>query len=104
MKKIKFSEKEINKALYKRALGYETNEVVEEYSIGESGDYVLNKRKVTKKHISPDLTAAKLLLEKFSNQDDSEIKNMTDEELYKKKLELLELLSKNKKTEEDSEN
>lgn len=96
MKKVKISEKELNNALYKRAIGYEANEVVEEYSIDESGDYILNKRKVTKKHISPDLAAAKLLLEKYSDKDSEEIKGMTKEELYEKKLQLLELLAKNK--------
>lgn len=99
MKKIKVSEKELNNALYKKAIGYEANEIVEEYSLNESGDYVLNKRKITKKHISPDLTAAKLLLEKFSDRDNTEIKNMSDEELLQKKLELINLLSKKKENE-----
>lgn len=93
----KFSEKEINKALYKRAIGYEANEIVEEYLVDESGEYILNKKKVTKKHISPDLSAAKLLLEKFSNENDSEIKEMSKEELLQKKLELLEMLRKKEK-------
>jgi hypothetical protein len=97
MKKVKISEKELNKALYKRALGYEANEVVEEYSVDESGDYILNKRKITKKHISPDLSAAKLLLEKYSDKDSDEIKNMTKQEIYEKKLQLLELLEKSNK-------
>lgn len=94
MKRNNFSEKKINKAVYKKAIGYETKEVVEEYLVDESGGCVLNKKKVTKKHISPDLTAAKLLLEKYSDMTNEEIKNMTEEELYKKKLELLELLGK----------
>ncbi|MDD4110901.1 MAG: hypothetical protein PHS54_05080 [Clostridia bacterium] len=100
MRKNKFSEKEINKALYKRAIGYEVSEVVEEYSVDESGEYALNKKKVTKKHISPDLSAAKLLLEKYSNENDSEIKEMTKEELLQKKLELIEMLKKKEKIEE----
>lgn len=95
---MKFSEKELNKALYKKAIGYEANEVVEEYSIDESGGCILNKKKVTKKHISPDLTAAKLLLEKFSDNGDNQIKSMTEDELNKEKLELLEKLSKKKLT------
>ena len=91
-----FSEREINKALYKRAIGYEANEVVEEYSIDESGGYTLNKKKVTKKHISPDLSAAKLLLEKFSEGMNDKLRKMTKEELCKKKLEVIEMLSKMK--------
>lgn len=94
MVKNRFSEEEINNALYKRAIGYEAKEVVDEYTVDEGGDYVLNKRKVTKKHISPDLTAAKLLLEKYSDRTNEEIKNMTQEELYEKELQLLKLLKK----------
>ncbi len=96
MKKIKVSKEKLNDALYKKAIGYEANEIVEEYSLNESGDYILSKKKITKKHISPDLTAAKLLLERFSDRDNSEIKSMSDEELLQKKLELINLLSKKK--------
>ena len=49
------SEKEIKNALYKKAIGYEANEVVEEFVLDESGDYKLNKKKVTKKHISQEI-------------------------------------------------
>lgn len=89
MKKI--SEKEIKKALYKKALGYDANEVVEEFVLDESGDYKLSKRKVTKKHISPDLSAVKLLLEKVEKKSDRYSK-MTDEELIREKLKLIEML------------
>lgn len=92
MKKIKISEKEISKALYKKALGYETNEIVEEYSFDESGSCILNKRKITKKHISPDLSAAKILLEKYSDKTKDEIKEMSDEEIIKRELEILQKL------------
>ena len=87
----KISEKEIKKALYKKAVGYEANEVVEEFVLDESGDYKLSKRKVTKKHISPDLSAVKLLLEKVEKKTDK-YSEMTDEQLIKEKLKLLELL------------
>lgn len=89
MKKI--SEKEIKQALYKKALGYDANEVVEEFVLDESGDYKLSKRKVTKKHISPDLSAVKLLLEKVEKKSEKYSK-MTDEELIREKLKLIELL------------
>jgi hypothetical protein len=94
MKKIKYSEKEINNALYKKAIGYEENEVVEEYVLEKEGGYKLNKKKVTKKHISPDMTAVKLLFEKMSQKSESDVKNLTDEELYREKLKLLEMLEK----------
>lgn len=96
MGKRKCLEKKINDAVYKRAIGYEANEIVEEYSFDESGDCILNKRKVTKKHISPDLSAAKLFLEKLSEVNNSELKELTEEELNKEKLKLIKLLEKNK--------
>ena len=42
------SEDPVREALVRRALGYETDEVVEEYGFNE-GEAVLLKRKVTKK-------------------------------------------------------
>ncbi len=39
-------------ALYRRALGYDSVEVIEEYSKDES-DLVLSKKKVTKKSVPP---------------------------------------------------
>lgn len=90
------SEKEIKNALYKKAIGYEANEVVEEFVLDESGDYKLSKKKVTKKHISPDLAAVKLLLEKLEKKTEK-YANLTDEQLLQEKLRLLELLEKSKK-------
>lgn len=56
------SEDPVRKALVRRALGYETDEVVEEYGFNE-GEAVLLKRKVTKKNVPPDIQAAKMLLD-----------------------------------------
>ena len=53
---------DIKDALRRRAVGFETDEVVEEYSVSD-GEPVLVKRKVTKKAVPPDISAAKLLLE-----------------------------------------
>ena len=50
----------VKDALRRRALGFETDEVVEEYAFQE-GEAVLLKRKVTKKTVPPDVAAAKLL-------------------------------------------
>ena len=87
----------MKKALVKKALGYEAEEVIEEYSQGEEG-IVLTKKKVTKKNIPPDVSALKALLELTSPQD---ISSLTDEELEKEKKRLLdELYSKQKKEEE----
>lgn len=91
------SEKEIKNALYKKAIGYEANEVVEEFVLDESGDFKLSKKKVTKKHISPDLAAVKILLEKLEKKTEK-YANLSDEQLIKEKLRLVELLEKyNKK-------
>lgn len=92
----KISEKELNNALYKKAVGYETNEVVEEYVVDERGDYKLSKKKVTKKHVSPDLTAVKILLDKVEKKS-GKYEKMTDEQLYAEKLRLIEILESFKK-------
>ncbi len=89
-------EKEINNALYKKAFGYDANEVVEEFVVSDDGDYKLSKRKITKKHISPDLNAVKILLDNIEQKNDR-FESMSDEELLKEKLKLLELLEKYKK-------
>ena len=39
----KFSEKKIDEAIYKKAVGYEANEVVEEFALDEKGEYKLNQ-------------------------------------------------------------
>lgn len=94
MKKENISEKELSDALYKKALGYETKEVVEEYFVDENGECTLNKKKITKKYVSPDLTTAKLLLEKHSDKNMEEIRKMSDEEITRRELEILQELKK----------
>ena len=82
------SEKKIEKALIKKALGYDSTEVVEEYVTGEEGEIKLTKKKVTKKNVPPDITAIKMLME----LEDVPIEEMTDEELEREKARLLKLL------------
>lgn len=77
---------EIREALLRRALGYETDEVVEEYGFSE-GEAVLVRRKVTKKIVPPDVTAAKMLLE-----SEKPLRAYSDEELAREKERLLKLL------------
>lgn len=50
---------DLNKALYKKALGYTAEEEVQEFS----GDNELIKRKITTKCIPPDTAAAKAYME-----------------------------------------
>jgi len=89
------SEKKIRQALIKRAVGYDAEEVVEEFSYDESGDQFLNKKKVSSKHFSPDVSAIKILLEYYGEKSFDELERMTDEELSKERDRLLLLLEKN---------
>lgn len=81
----------IKDALLKKAIGFESDEIVEEYTTDENGNAVLSKRKITKKVNPPDVNALKFLLEQNSLFDD-EISKMTDEQLLAEKERLLQLL------------
>ena len=86
--------KKLKEALLNKALGYTTQEVVEEY--GYSGDeFVLQKRKTSTKSYPPDLSALQILLDKEVTEPD-EIEKMTDEELCKEKERLIKLLKEKK--------
>ena len=87
-----FNEKKLKKALIKRALGYDADEVVEEYSFDEEGTAKLCKKKVTKKHYAPDISAMKILIERYGNLRREEIELMTDEELKAERNRLIKLL------------
>lgn len=97
------SEREdIYKALLKKAMGYTADESVEEFSAEEDGLRLL-KKKVTKKHVPPDVSALKVLLSLGSEKSISE---MTDEELEREKARLLKLLKdcqEGKEEEEDGD-
>ncbi len=86
-------EKKIKNALAKKAVGYESKEVVEEYQ-EEDGTLKLTKKKVTKKHVPPDYQAAKIILDEIHMN--KPLKALTDEELEKEKLRLLKLLKEEK--------
>ncbi len=87
-KKAKLDKIDFKNALIKKALGYDATEVVEEYVSSEEGEVKLTKKKITKKNVPPDITAIKILLE----NDDKAVCTLTDEELEKEKIRLLELL------------
>ncbi len=78
-------EDKIKKALLKKALGYNANEVVEEYTYNEDGELKLSKKKITKKHFSPDIAAVKVLLDKYYKTYEEEVLSMTDEKLLQEK-------------------
>lgn len=87
-RKKNVTKQELIEALIKKALGYDATEVVEEYVGNDDGEVKLSKKKVTTKNVPPDMSALKILL------DDSqkEVGQMTDEELEKEKLRLINLL------------
>ena len=89
----KKEEKKIKKALIDKALGYTTQEVVEEY--GVSGDeFVLQKRKTSTKSYPPDLSALQLLLE--DKEESNKYESYTSEELEEEKIRLIKMLKEKK--------
>lgn len=82
----------LEKALLKKALGYTTKEVSEEYSKVDD-DLVLSKRKLNTKSYPPDLASLQLMLARL-DKDDEEYKNMTDSELLQERERLIKLLEK----------
>lgn len=103
-KKKKAREKEEEKeqivnALRKKALGFDHDEIVEEYVCTEEGEIKLAKRKITKKFIPPDIPAAKILLGQFEKQLDFSV--LTDEQLKEEKKRLMEELAQSIDEEEE---
>ena len=97
----KMLDDDIMQALLKRAVGYESDEIVEEYSTDENGNSFLTKRKITKKNNPPDVAALKFLLEQNAMFDD-EIAKMTDEQLLQEKERLLKLLAEKERKNENA--
>ena len=85
-------EDKIKQALLKKALGYNAKETVEEYGVDEEGNSHLVKKKVTKKHFSPDISAVKVLLERYYKTYEEQVLSMSDEDLEKEKLRLEKIL------------
>ncbi len=97
MKKAKKdTREELESALIKKALGYESTEITEEYSTVE-GEIKLSKKKVTKKSVPPDLVAIRILLETKAEK----IEDMSDEELENEKARLTKLLLSAEKSTKD---
>ena len=90
----KGDKKKLKEALLNKALGYTTEEVIEEYGLS-GNDFVLQKRKTSTKTFPPDLSALQILLDKEGNYN--EFENMTDEELASEKEKIIKQLLKEKK-------
>ena len=74
-------------ALIKKAVGYSTDEIVEEYVIDDQNKEHLIKKKVTKKFVPADLTASKMLLDYYGTKENS-YENMSDVELDQEAIKL----------------
>lgn len=95
-------DEKIKEALLKKAVGFESDEIIEEYVSDENGNSVLSKRKIIKKYNPPDVVALKFLLEEEGHFDD-EISKMSDEELLKERDRLLQLLKEKESQNEDAD-
>lgn len=80
----------INEALLKRALGYDTSEIVEEFA-SDGFDVTMVKKKVTTKNVPPDITAAKMLLDAINNTREN-LGQLTKEQLEREKQRLLKVI------------
>lgn len=83
---------EVRDAVLKVALGFQVEEVTEEYD-ARDGELKLIKRRETRKDIPPDLKAVRLLLE------GTDYSALSDEELEAERARLAAALSENKKEE-----
>lgn len=90
--------KKIQKALLKRALGYDCSEIIEEYAMN-GDDMTMVKRKVTTKNVPPDISAAKVLLENFADNEVADLTMLSDAQLECEKQRLLALLKEKSKIE-----
>ena len=75
------SEKTFEELLFENAVGYKTEDIVEEYAMVD-GELLLQKKKVNIKSHPPDLNLLKYLIEKQKTSEDFE--DLSVEELEKK--------------------
>ena len=80
----------LTKILLKKAKGYTFKEKTEEFNV-VNDQTVLTKKKVVTKHVHPDVSAVKALLQ--LSEEELDVSKMTDEQLAVEKLRLLELLN-----------
>lgn len=79
-------EKEIINAITRKAIGYVTEERVDEYALVD-GDVKPVKRKITRKEVPADVSAAKLLADLSQENDD--LASMSEEELEAERIRLI---------------
>jgi hypothetical protein len=81
--------KKLNQAIYKKALGYKSEETVKEYVKNSEGEMELVKQKTSTKHNAPDINAAKIVLEWVDVADD--YVNMSIQQLQQERQKLIEI-------------
>ena len=92
----------VEKMLLKKAMGYKVKENVDEYaSVGE--EMKLVKRRITTKYVSPDLAAAKTLLELNGREELNDLSYLSDEQLLRERTRLLLALESASGEEKDGE-
>lgn len=84
--------KKIKDKLLQKAMGYDYEEVTEEYVL-EDGEMKLSKRKVNKKHCPADNTALKVLLE----EKEDGLTEMSEKQLMEERERLIEEILKRRK-------
>ncbi len=77
---------DLENALKKCAVGFDTSETVEEFAV-QDGELKLVKRKVTRRDIPPDIKAVKMLLDGRRDEND-----LSDEELTAEREKLMKML------------
>ena len=83
----KIDMQKVKDALIKKAIGYDTDEIVEEYVVDEQNKQHLVKKKVTRKFVPADLTASKMLLDYYSSSSNT-YENLSDQELDQEAIKL----------------
>ena len=92
----------VEKMLLKKAMGYKVKENVDEYaSVGE--EMKLVNRRITTKDVSPDLAAAKTLLELNGREEQNDLSYLSDEQLLRERTRLLLALESASGEEKDGE-
>ncbi|MDD4832916.1 MAG: hypothetical protein PHI78_04485 [Clostridia bacterium] len=89
MKKDILDMEKLKKAIKKKALGYNVVEETVDYSLID-GEMVPSKKKTATRHIPPDVSALKALMDM---KEETDYESMTDEELSKEKTRLLKILA-----------
>ena len=93
---MEINKEKIEEALIKKAMGYDFEESVEEFSFDEqNGKLKPCKKRVSTKHMPPDIPAMKTLMT-MCDESKNKYALMTEEELLEERAHLLEMLSEEK--------